>query len=129
MKFNNYLSFAIVNGFFFGLILAILKFDSPEMIVIWTGLVTLGFYLLITLAMSFYLMFFNFDSKRLHKEYHDRTLGYFIKEFEKRENIVNRVREFIHTVKMNEVEEEALQEDAEAINREREETEEEAARE
>ena len=129
MKFNNYLSFAIVNGFFFGLILAILKFDSPEMIVIWTGLVTLGFYLLITLAMSFYLMFFNFGSKRLHKEYLDRNLGYFIKEFEKRENIVNRVREFIHTVKMNEVEEESLQEDAEAINREREEAEEEAARE
>ena len=128
MKFNNYLSFAIVNGFFFGLILAILKFDSPEMIVIWTGLVTLGFYLLITLAMSFYLMFFNFGSKRLHKEYHDKTLGYFIKEFEKRENIVNRVREFIHTVKMNEVEEESLHEYAEAINRERE-AEEEAARE
>lgn len=124
MKFNNYISFAIVNGFFFGLILAILKFDSPEMIVIWTGLVTLGFYLLITLAMSFYLMFFNFGSKRLHKEYHDKTLSYFIKEFEKRENIVNRVREFIHTVKMNEVEEESLQE-IETLGRD----EEEAARE
>lgn len=110
MKFNNYVSFAIVNGFFFGLVLAILKFDSPEMIVIWTGLVTLGFYLLITLSMSFYLMFFNFERKRLHKEYHDKTLGYFIKEFEKREKVVSRVRDFIHTIKLNDVEEEPLKE-------------------
>ncbi len=108
MKFNNYVSFAIVNGFFFGLILAIVKFDSPEMIVIWTGLVTIGFYLLITLSMSFYLMFFNFERKRLHKEYHDKTLGYFIKEFEKREKMVNRVREFIHSIKMNDIQDGVL---------------------
>lgn len=36
MKLDNYISFAIVNGFFLGLVLAILKFDAPEMIVIWT---------------------------------------------------------------------------------------------
>lgn len=108
MKFNNYISFAIVNGFFFGLILAILKFDSPEMIVIWTGLVTAGFYLLITLSMTFYLTFFNFERKKLHKEYHDKTLGYFIKEFEKREKMVNRVREFIHTIRTNDAQDSIL---------------------
>ncbi|WP_181566293.1 hypothetical protein [Helicobacter monodelphidis] len=123
MKFDNYISFAIVNGFFFGLVLAILKFDSPEMIVIWTGLVTIGFYLLITLSMSFYLMFFNFERKRLHKEHHDKTLAYFIKEFERREKMVNRVREFIHTIKMNE-----LSEEGELSNEENSQKNEEAAR-
>ena len=36
LKMDNFLSFAIVNGFFIGLLLSFLKFDEPEMIVAWT---------------------------------------------------------------------------------------------
>ena len=44
LKMDNFLSFAIVNGFFIGLLLSFLKFDDPAMIVAgFIAMFTLGF--------------------------------------------------------------------------------------
>ncbi|MGP1450509.1 MAG: hypothetical protein ACTTJS_05210 [Wolinella sp.] len=98
MKLDNYVSFSIVNGFFLGLVLAILKFDEPEMIVIWTFFVTVGLYLLVLLFASFFMLFFDYDKKRLNKKRHDSTLEYFVQEFDKRERVADKVREFIRSM-------------------------------
>ncbi len=107
MKLDNYISFAIVNGFFLGLVLAILKFDAPEMIVIWTFFVTVGLYLLVLLSASFFMFFFDYNSKRLNKKRHDSTLEYFVHEFDKREKVVDKVREFIRSMELGANDEEA----------------------
>ncbi len=106
MKLDNYVSFAIVNGFFIGLILAILKFDMPEMIVIYTFFVTMGLYLVILLSASFFMFFFDHNSKKMDKRRHDSTLEYFAHEFDRREAIVDRVREFIRSMELGNSEDE-----------------------
>lgn len=107
MRLDNYVSFAIVNGFFIGLIVAILKFDTPEMIVIWTFFVTIGLYLLMLLSASFFMLFFDHNRKRLNKRRHDTTLEYFVHEFDKRERVADKVREFIRSMELGSDEEES----------------------
>ena len=57
LKMDNFLSFAIVNGFFIGLLLSFLKFDDPEMIVVGTLVSTIGFYLITLVSVSLFVRF------------------------------------------------------------------------
>lgn len=105
LKIDNFLSFAIVNGFFIGLILSIIKFDSAEMIAIFTFFVTVSFYLIFMLASAFYIRYFNVQSRTINKYRHDDTLEFFNREFEKREKITDKVREFMRNMESNRNEE------------------------
>ena len=55
LKMDNFLSFAIVNGFFVGLLLSFLKFDDPAMIVAGTLVSTTGFYLIALVSVSLFV--------------------------------------------------------------------------
>lgn len=98
MNFDNYMSFSIVAGFFIGLITSILKFDSPEMITLFTVFVTVVFYLIMLLSASLFIRFFDFKRATIHKEQYDDMLEFYIREFDKREQISDKIREFIRYV-------------------------------
>ena len=73
LKMDNFLSFAIVNGFFIGLLLSFLKFDEPEMIVAWTLVSTIGFYLITLVSVSFFVKFVDEQERTTKKPSYNAT--------------------------------------------------------
>ncbi|CAM2812165.1 hypothetical protein [Helicobacter burdigaliensis] len=107
LKMDNFLSFAIVNGFFIGLLLSFLKFDEPEMIVAWTLIATIGFYLITLVSVSFFMHFFDDKNKaNVNKSSYNRILEDYIEEFDKRERTTNKIRNFLRTMEKSAKEEE-----------------------
>lgn len=122
LKMDNFLSFAIVNGFFIGLLLSFLKFDEPEMIVAWTLVSTIGFYLITLVSVSFFVKFVDEQERATKKPSYNATLEEYIQEFDKREKIANKIRGFLRTMEktMREEEEEKYTTSKTKHNKERE---------
>lgn len=122
LKMDNFLSFAIVNGFFIGLLLSFLKFDEPEMIVAWTLVSTIGFYLITLVSVSFFVKFADEQERATKKPSYNATLEEYIQEFDKREKIANKIRGFLRTMEktMREEEEEKYASSKTKHNKERE---------
>ncbi|VEJ06855.1 Motility integral membrane protein [Helicobacter pullorum] len=122
LKMDNFLSFAIVNGFFIGLLLSFLKFDEPEMIVAWTLVSTIGFYLITLVSVSFFVKFVDEQERATKKPSYNATLEEYIQEFDKREKIANKIRGFLRTMEktMREEEEEKYASSKTKHNKERE---------
>lgn len=95
LKQENYLSFAIVVGFFLGLMFGIAKFDEPELMVLWTILATMGIYLITTVCISAYYLFMDYHGTKLHKERLEESLEHYRKEFDKKEQEAQNIRNFI----------------------------------
>ena len=90
LRMDNFLSFAVVSGFFIGLLLSFIKFDEPEMIIAGTLVSTIGFYLIFLLSASLCVKFFNQDPKITQKPSYNRLLEEYIEEFDKREKITTK---------------------------------------
>lgn len=95
LKQENYLSFAIVVGFFLGLMFGVAKFDEPELMVLWTILATIGIYLIATICISAYYLFMDSHGEELNKERLEESLEYYRREFDKKEQEVQNIRNFI----------------------------------
>lgn len=106
LKMDNFLSFAIVNGFFIGLLLSFLKFDDPEMIVAGTLLSTIGFYLITLVSVSFFVKFLTQKESAMRKPSYNNLLEEYIEEFDKREKATNKIRGFLRTMEKTMREEE-----------------------
>lgn len=108
LKMDNFLSFAIVNGFFIGLLLSFLKFDEPEMIVAGTLISTVGFYLITLVSVSLFVRFLGNQEHTIKRPAYNDLLEEYIEEFDKREKITNKIRGFLRTMEktMREDEEE-----------------------
>lgn len=108
LRMDNFLSFAVVSGFFIGLLLSFIKFDEPEMIVAGTLISTIGFYLIFLLSASLCVKFFNQDPKITQKPSYNHLLEEYIEEFDKREKITNKIRSFLRTMEKTLKEEEDI---------------------
>lgn len=106
LKMDNFLSFAIVNGFFIGLLLSFLKFDEPEMIVAWTLISTIGFYLITLVSVSLFVHFVNDQETHSKRVSYNATLEEYIQEFDKREKVANKIRGFLRAMEKTMREEE-----------------------
>lgn len=108
LKMDNFLSFAIVNGFFIGLLLSFLKFDDPAIIVAGTLVSTMGFYLITLVSVSLFVRFINTQENVSKKNLYNTLLEEYIDEFDKREKTTNKIRGFLRTMEktMREEEEE-----------------------
>lgn len=98
LKQDNYVSFAIVTGFFFGVIFGMVKFDEPELMVLWTILSTVGIYLIVTLSVSVYYWFVDYNEVKLQKNKLEESLEYYRKEFDRKEQEVQNIRDFIKSL-------------------------------
>lgn len=110
LKMDNFLSFAIVNGFFVGLLLSFLKFDDPAMIVAGTLVSTTGFYLIALVSVSLFVRCVNVHENVSKKNTYNALLEEYISEFDKREKTTNKIRGFLRTMEkvMQEEEQEGL---------------------
>lgn len=106
LKMDNFLSFAIVNGFFIGLLLSFLKFDEPEMIVAWTLISTIGFYLITLVSVSLFVRFVNDQEAHNKRTSYNAILEEYIQEFDKREKVANKIRGFLRAMEKTMHEEE-----------------------
>lgn len=95
---NNFIGFSIVNGFFVGLIVSIIKFDAPEMILFFTIFSTVSFYLMMMFAASLFVRSGDRREGAIQKNRYDKILDYFDKEFDKREKSTDEIRSFIRTL-------------------------------
>ena len=95
MKQDNYISFSVVVGFFLGLIISILKFNTPELVILGTIVCTIVLYLIVTCCASFYMMFLDYSQIKLNSDKIDSTLNYYCNEFDKREKEVLSVRQYL----------------------------------
>lgn len=103
MKSDNYLSFTIVAGFFLGLLISVLKFDTPVLIIFWTAISTIGFYLIMTLSISVFLWFVDFDVTKIDKDTLEARLDGISREFDRRENEVNNIRSYIKSIDFSDI--------------------------
>ncbi|EEO25744.1 hypothetical protein [Helicobacter winghamensis] len=119
LKMDNFLSFAIVNGFFIGLLLSFLKFDDPAMIVAGTLVSTMGFYLITLISVSLFVSFINTHESTSKKNTYNTLLEEYISEFDKREKATNKIRGFLRTMEktMREEEQEDLRNKANKAER------------
>ncbi|RDU65171.1 hypothetical protein [Helicobacter sp. MIT 14-3879] len=106
MRQDNYISFSIVVGFFIGLISSIIKFNQPELIILWTIVWTVIVYLIALCSASFYMKFIDYEKKKMNIKKLDSTLNYYLKEFDKREKETFSIRNYLkHISSINEKEE------------------------
>lgn len=117
LRMDNFLSFAIVSGFFIGLLLSSLKFDEAEMIIAGTFISTMGFYLITLVSASFFIRFFNYEEKKTRKPSYNHILEEYIEEFDRREKMTNRIRGFLRTMERTMQEEEMLEQQQEATKK------------
>lgn len=98
LKQDNYISFAIVTGFFFGIVMGVIKFDEPELMILWTILSTVGIYLIVTLSASVYYWFVDYTEVKVQKNKLEESLEYYRKEFDRKEQEVQNIRDFIKSL-------------------------------
>lgn len=95
MKQDNYISFSIVVGFFIGLALSIIKFSSPELIILGTIVGTMSIYLVALFCASFYMMFSDKESSKLNIKKLDSTLDTYLNDLDKSEKETLHIRNYI----------------------------------
>lgn len=95
MKQDNYISFAVVVGFFVGLIISAIKFSAPEWIILWTLICTMVMYLIALCVASLYMRYIDFDEKKINIKRLDSRLDYYLNEFDRREREALNIRKYL----------------------------------
>lgn len=95
MKQDNYISFSIVFGFFIGLAMSIIKFNSPELIILGTIVGTMIIYLIALFCASFYMMFSDNEASKLNIKKLDSTLDMYLNDLDKSEKETLYIRNYI----------------------------------
>ena len=93
MQGANFVSFFTVQGFFIGIVFALLKGETPEGILSYTFLITSFFYLFSHLCVALYFRTILRGGGFFPKETHEHQLDLLIHEVNKREKHVERLIE------------------------------------
>ncbi|RDU73957.1 hypothetical protein CQA57_03870 [Helicobacter anseris] len=101
MKPTNYLNLSVSFGFFLGLALAVAKFNEPEIMLFWTVVSTLGFYLITMLIVAFYTWSLDFSFSIFDKKSLEKRLENFDKEFDLQEKEVQNIRLYLKSLDYN----------------------------
>ena len=97
MKPLNYLNISVSFGFFLGLALAVAKFNEPEVMLFWTVVSTLGFYLITMLVVSLYIWSLEFNYDIFDKKGLEKRLDTFDKEFDNREKELRDIKLYLNS--------------------------------
>ncbi len=89
MPANGFIGFITSQGFFVGIIFAVLKYDDPFMILIATMIVTGLFYMLGQISVSYFVRAIAVKMGNFPKLEHEIMLDEFAKAIQKREDIFN----------------------------------------
>lgn len=117
---NNFISFLTLNGFFIGLLFAILKMHDPLYIVFTVCVVTTVFYMIALLASALFVKSVSFQPRyRIKKEKYETAIDTVISEIEKRERSIKDMYEFIRALEAEEYEDMKREVQAASQNRRR----------
>ena len=88
MQGANFVAFFTVQGFFIGVIFALLKADTAEGILYYTFMITMFFYLFSHLFVAFYFRTISSKSVYFPKDLHETQLDKYVHEIAKREEYI-----------------------------------------
>ena len=91
MPANGFIGFITSQGFFIGIVFAVLKFDDPVLILIATFVVTGCFYMLGQISVSYFIRSIAVRVGSFPKLEHELMLDEFARAIQKRENIFDDV--------------------------------------
>jgi len=86
LQIENFIYFFTVCGFFIGLIFSVVNFTAPSDILLYSGGITLFFYLFIHVVAINIIDFSRFGKNIFDKKGHEEMSDYFIKELDTRES-------------------------------------------
>ncbi len=89
MRGNNFVAFLTVQGFFLGLVFAVLKAENAIDILTHTFLISAFFYLFSHICVAMYYRTYIGKKGHFPKARHEKDLDYFIREIEKREVVID----------------------------------------
>lgn len=93
MRSTNFVAFLTVQGFFVGIVFAVLKSQSAEGLLLYTFFVTAFFYLMAHLFVALYFQTVTVRAQFFPKEQHERELDRFVREITKREQVIEAAQE------------------------------------
>ena len=89
----NFVAFFTVQGFFIGIVFALLKASGPESILFYTFMITGFFYLFSHLCVAFYFRTMSSKSAYFPKDSHEHQLDQIVHEISKREQYIEKTIE------------------------------------
>lgn len=89
MRPENFVYFFTVCGFFIGMVFSILNFSAAENILLYTLEITLFFYLLVHVVLTYFVDVGNLSRTLFDKEKYEEVADFFIYEIEDRERKIN----------------------------------------
>ncbi|MEA3372202.1 MAG: hypothetical protein U9Q62_00800 [Campylobacterota bacterium] len=88
MHGGNFVAFFTVQGFFVGVVFALLKSSSPEAVLYYTFMITGFFYLFSHLCVAFYFRTLSSRAAYFPKDSHEHQLDQIVHEIAKREKYI-----------------------------------------
>ncbi|MDD3466380.1 MAG: hypothetical protein PHE67_04445 [Campylobacterales bacterium] len=117
---SNFISFLTLNGFFIGLVFAVLKIQDPFYIIFAVSAITAIFYMMALLASALFIKSVSFQPRyRIKKEKYETAIDTAITEIEKRERVIKEMYEFIRNLEAEEYEDMRREAQAAAQSRRR----------
>lgn len=102
---NNFISFLTLNGFFVGLIFAVLKLQDPFQVVFAVVVITTVFYMLSLGASALFIKSVSYQPRyRIKKEKYELAIDTAIAEIERREKTIKDTYEFVKALELEEYE-------------------------
>lgn len=101
MRSENFIGFAVVSGFFLGLISGFVAFERAEYIVIFAIIVMAVFYLIAVGSASMFNWFIDFESQEFDKNRLENNLEYYVEQFGKKEEELLKVLDYIKKIEIN----------------------------
>jgi len=108
---ENFIYFFTACGFFVGLIFSVINFIQPEDILVYTGLVTLFFYLFIHIVIMNFVDIQRFGKAFFNKDEYEEISEYFVSELDSREKRMDAI--LLEVDKMNKEHNELFKKSAE----------------
>ena len=96
MQGANFVAFFTVQGFFIGVVFALLKATTPESILFYTFMITAFFYLFSHLCVAFFFRTMSSKSAYFPKDAHEHQLDLIVHEIIKREQYIEETVEKPH---------------------------------
>ena len=101
MRSENFIGFAVVSGFFLGLISGFIAFERVEFVIFFAVIVMAVFYLIAVSGASMFNWFIDFGSKEFDKGKLEDNLEYYVEQFGKREEELLRVLDYIKKIEID----------------------------
>lgn len=99
MRGANFVSFLTVQGFFIGIVFALLKSQTPEDIIIYIALITSFFYMFSHFAVALFFRTIEAEAAFFPKDIHEHQLDLFVQEITKRELFIDETQETYKFIK------------------------------